>query len=375
MSARTDLADSVREDDRRKREEAKIQGLQAQIDELRQITRELLSRQLREEEQIKATETALAQHRLALEQHRHEVAQAAQARQVEEARFRQQLTDLNQRIDDVARPIRSLQAHVSELLETVRRQREDVGHDTKRFDELRALIDHLSAHGERQVAVSQGLRDSVDALRTEVERLQRDLMRTDDAVRIVEQELRRRVAEIVQEVSNLEARIAEEAAGVAAVQAQLQELREAMKEIDPQFEAIGNILERLESEIDRFHTQAVERDELMAERIEELRQQFDAQLRDIQERHDMRFERAVQRADQMEEVDRDLAYRMQMIEIRLEELHQVDRRLRRELWYLHEQRARLWFEQAQQELEAVVEARREIEREDAGGRPQDRTGE
>ncbi|MFO7270738.1 hypothetical protein [Sphaerobacter thermophilus] len=375
MSARTDLADSVREDDRRKREEAKIQGLQAQIDELRQITRELLSRQLREEEQIKATETALAQHRLALEQHRHEVAQAAQARQVEEARFRQQLTDLNQRIDDVARPIRSLQAHVSELLETVRRQREDVGHDTKRFDELRALIDHLSAHGERQVAVSQGLRDSVDALRTEVERLQRDLMRTDDAVRIVEQELRRRVAEIVQEVSNLEARIAEEAAGVAAVQAQLQELREAMKEIDPQFEAIGNILERLESEIDRFHTQAVERDELMAERIEELRQQFDAQLRDIQERHDMRFERAVQRADQMEEVDRDLAYRMQMIEIRLEELHQVDRRLRRELWYLHEQRARLRFEQAQQELEAVVEARREIEREDAGGRPQDRTGE
>ncbi|ACZ38358.1 hypothetical protein [Sphaerobacter thermophilus] len=375
MSARTDLADSVREDDRRKREEAKIQGLQAQIDELRQITRELLSRQLREEEQIKATETALAQHRLALEQHRHEVAQAAQARQVEEARFRQQLTDLNQRIDDVARPIRSLQAHVSELLETVRRQREDVGHDTKRFDELRALIDHLSAHGERQVAVSQGLRDSVDALRTEVERLQRDLMRTDDAVRIVEQELRRRVAEIVQEVSNLEARIAEEAAGVAAVQAQLQELREAMKEIDPQFEAIGNILERLESEIDRFHTQAVERDELMAERIEELRQQFDAQLRDIQERHDMRFERAVQRADQMEEVDRDLAYRMQMIEIRLEELHQVDRRLRRELWYLHEQRARLRFEQAQQELEAVVEARRDIEREDAGGRPQDRTGE
>jgi len=375
MSARTDLADSVREDDRRKREEAKIQGLQAQIDELRQITRELLSRQLREEEQIKATETALAQHRLALEQHRHEVAQAAQARQLEEARFRQALTDLNQRIDDVARPIRSLQAHVSELLETVRRQREDVGHDTKRYDELRALIDHLSAHGERQVAVSQGLRDSLDALRTEVERLQRDLMRTDDAVRIVEQELRRRVAEIVQEVSNVEARIEEEAAGVAAVQAQLQELREAMKEIDPHFEAIGQILERLESEIDRFHTQAVERDELMAERIEELRQQFDAQVRDLQQSNDMRFERVVQRADQMEEVDRDLAYRMQMIEIRMEELHQVDRRLRRELWYLHEQRARMRFEQAQQELEAVVEARRDVEREDAGGRPQDRTGE
>ncbi|MDI3339578.1 MAG: hypothetical protein QJR03_03520 [Sphaerobacter sp.] len=375
MGARTDLADSVREEDRRKRDEAKIQGLQAQIDELRHITRELLSRQLREEEQLKASEAAWAQHRLALEQHRHEVAQAAQARQLEEARFRQQLSDLAARIDDATRPIRSLQAHVAELLETVRRQREDVGHDTKRYDELRALIDHLSAHGERQVAVSQGLRDSIDALRTEVERMQRDLLRASDSIRIVEQEMRRRVAEVVLQVENLEARLEEEAGAITAVQAQAQELREALKEIPPQFEAMGQVLQRLEAEIDRFHAQAVERDEMAAERLEELRHQVDAQIRDVQQVQDLRHERAVQRADQMEEVDRDLAYRIQMIEIRLEELHQVDRRLRRELWYLNEQRARLRFEQAQQELEAVVEARRDVEAEEAGGRPQDRRGD
>lgn len=371
MNTRNDLAEGVREDDRRKREEAKFQGLQAQIDELRQVTRELLSRQFRLEEQLKASETAWAQHRLALEQHRQDVAQAAQARQVEEARFRQQLTDLGARIDDATRPIRSLQAHMAELVETVRRQKEDVGHDTKRFDELRALIDHLAAHGERQVSVSQALRESIDAIHSEVDRLQRELIRTDDGVRIVEQEMRRRFAEIVQQTENLEARIEEELLGIGALQAQLDDLREAMNVVDPQFEALRQAYQRLDAEIDRYHAQALERDEITTERLDELRLQFDAQLRDAMQTQDQRYERTVQRGDQLEETDRELSYRLKMIEIQLEELQQVDQRLRRELWYLHEQRARMRFEQAEQELEAVVQARREAEKLQDDTRTQD----
>ena len=140
MSARGDFRDSAREEERRKRDEAKVQVLQAQLDELRALSRELVSRQARLEDQLKASEANVAQQRLLLEQHRHEVSQSAQARQLEEGRFRQQLVELGTRIDDSTRPIRSLQAHVAELLEATRRQRDDVGQDAKRFDELRVMI-------------------------------------------------------------------------------------------------------------------------------------------------------------------------------------------------------------------------------------------
>ncbi len=364
MSGRGDFIDYVREDERRKRDEAKVQTLQSQIDEIRHLTRELLSRQLRLEEQLKASEASWAQHRLALEQHRHEVSQAAQARQLEEARVRQQITDLSARIDDTARPIRSLQAHVAELVEAVRRQRDDVGFDVKKFDELRALIDHLAAHGERQAVVSQSLRDSIDAVRHEVDRIQRDVLRTDDGVKIVEQELRRRVAEIVQQIDNQRARLDEEVPRFDALQAQIDELREALAAVDPQFEGVRAAHGRLEGEIARFHAQAVERDEITAERVEEIRQHFDIQVRDTRQIAEQRHERLVQRLDQLEEADRDLAYRIKMLEMQIEELRQIDQRLRREVWYLHEQRARLRFEQAQHELESVIEQRREAERQE-----------
>lgn len=369
MGSRSDFVNVVRDEDRRKREEAKIQHVQQQLDESRHMARELLSRLLRLEEQFKASEAAWAQHRLALDQHKHEVAQAGQARQLEEARVRQQLNDLAVRIEDSTRPIRSLQAHVAELVETVRRQREDTGHDTKKYDELRGLIEHLAAHNERQISVAQSLRDSIDAVRHEVERQQREILRTDDAVRIVEQELRRRVAELVQQLENMQLRMQDEFGSVRAVEAQVSELRDFLETIDPQFEGIRETQERFEADVARFHAQAVERDELAAERLEEIRQQFDLQVRDLHEIADQRYERANHRVDELEEVDRSLSYRITMIEMHLDELRQVDERLRREMWYLNEQRARLRLEQAQHELEAITEMRREADQREAPERP------
>ena len=99
----------------------------------------------------------------------------------------------------------------------------------------------------------------------------------------------------------------------------------------------------------------------MAERIEALHQQLESELRDVREVADQRNERLHQRADGLEEVDRELAYRISILEMQIEELRQVDIQRRREVWYLNEQRARVRHEQAQQELETVIEARRKAE--------------
>ncbi len=361
MTARNDLREVARDDERRRRDEAKIQALQSQIDELRNLMRESASRQLRLEDQVKASEANAAQYRIALEQHRHEVSQSAQARQLEEARVRQQISDLTTRIDDSTRPIRSIQAHVGELLETTRRQRDDVNHDSKRYDDLRALIDHLGAHSERQVAVSQTLRDSIENIRVELERQQRDLLRIDDATKIVDQDARRRLTEVIQQIENVNVRMADEFGGVNAVSARVDDLEKTLAGVWPNFDALREAQQRLEGEIVRYHEQAVERDDLAADRIEESRQQAEAQLNNLDIATAQRFERLTARTEQLDEVDRDLAYRLTIIEMQLEELNRVDQRLRREMWYLNEQRARLRLEQAQHELEQVTDSRRQAE--------------
>src|SRR5687768_7622460 len=85
---------AYRQDDERRRDEARLSTMQSQLDELRQALRELASRQVRSEEGLKQYEGSAAQNRLALEQIRQESQQSAQARALDENRTRQQLSDL-----------------------------------------------------------------------------------------------------------------------------------------------------------------------------------------------------------------------------------------------------------------------------------------
>ncbi|MDQ3412150.1 MAG: hypothetical protein M3509_08520, partial [Chloroflexota bacterium] len=98
-----------RQDDERRRDEARAVTAQNQIDELRQVLRELSSRQIRQEEQGKLGEGGLAQLRILLDQFRQEFQQSAQARALDENRTRQQVGDLEARLEDQTRPIRSIQ--------------------------------------------------------------------------------------------------------------------------------------------------------------------------------------------------------------------------------------------------------------------------
>lgn len=361
MSTPNNYLETVRNDERRKRDEADVQTLRDQLAELRQVARELVSRQLRLEEQVRSGETEFAKYRSQFEQHRHDIAQGAQARQLEESRVRQQLGELSGRIDDSTRPIRSLQAHVAEILETVRRKRDEPVQDTRKYDELRAIVEHLAAHSERQGTVSKSLGDSVEAIRSEIERMARDLLRTNDGVKIVEQDGRRRITEVVQQIENYGIQILDASGRYERLQSQIEELREAGQTVDPQFETVWKAQQRTDEEIARFQSQAVERDELMAKRIETVYKQLDTEIGDVREVAEQHHERNVQRADTLEDVDRELAYRLNMLEMQIDELRQVDQQLRREVWYLNEQRARVRYEQAQQELEAVLEARRKVE--------------
>jgi chromosome segregation ATPase len=357
-------AAAYRQEDDRRRDEARILALQDQIDELRQTLRELLGRQGREEEQLKHYEGSAAQNRMAIDQFKQEIAQALQARALDETRTRQQLTDLEMRIDDVGRPVRGLQAHVAELIEAVRAKAEDTSQYKRRDDELQVQIDHVSASIDRTGVVSHQLRDSIDALRGEIDAIRRDIIRAEDSVKIVDQEARRRVTGAAQENTNLASRIDELRSDIGHLFDLIDDTRRSLVHIDPALEELRGANATLKQDVGRFQAQAVERHEVMLDRVEDTRQEIDARFADARLAQEQRFERLIERVEDLAEAHRDVGFRITTVGNQLDELRLVDHAIRREAWVREEQRVRLRLEQAQQELDTLGLQRRESGGED-----------
>src|SRR5215211_874622 len=347
-----------RQDDDRKRDEARFITLQNQLDELRQALRELASRQVRIEEGVKGHEGNAAQNRLLLDQIRQEAQQTAQARALDENRTRQVIADLEQRLDDAVRPIRSLQAHVSELIEASRRKTDDSGQHQKRYDELRAMIEHLTAVGDRNAVVTHQLRDSIDNVRGETDQVRRDILRNEDAIKIVDQEARRRVAEVAQAGENFSARLDEIRSDVTHAFDLIEEYRRSIVHVDPALAELREIDVTLRQDVGRFHAQAIERHEVIVDRLEDIRQATDAQFAELRAAAEQRYERVGERIDEINELYRELGFRISAVAHQLDELRLVDATIRRDMWHLHEQRVRLRLEQAQAELDFVTGQRR-----------------
>jgi len=283
---------------------------------------------------------------------------------------RQQLSELDARVDEAGRPIRSLQAHVAELLESIRRGRDDNQDDLRRYDELRTIIEHVAAVSERNAAVIQVTRDSIDVLRADFEQTQRDLLKAEDATKIVEQELRRRFAEAGQENQNLAARIEDMRPLFGQLEAVIEDIRHSIIHVDPALAELARVDAVIQEEIARFYGQTVERDDLLAERLDEIRRYLDTLVRDLRQVVEQRFERVNSRVDGLIDTDRELGYRLSLVEMRLDELRDIDLKLRRELWHLHEASARRRLDQVQAEVNAVNEARRAVEQELVTERPE-----
>ena len=335
--------------------------MQSQIDELRQAMREVLSRQLRGEDQLKVYESSVAQNRLTLEQIRQEASRTAQARALDENRTRQQMVELETRLEDAIRPIRTVQSHVNELLEGSRQKVDDSGLHQKRYDEVAGAIEQLAAQSDRTNVVVYQVRDTIDSTRDEIDQLRRDVIRAEDATKIVDQDARRRITEVSQVSESYSGRMDEMRADLAHVYDLLDETRRGLVHIDPTFEELRAVSAVIRQDLQRFQTQIVERHEQLVERVEDIRQDADVQFADVRSAIEQRVERVAERIDGVNQLISDLAFNVTGLKSELDALRQIDAQIRRDLWYLHEQRVRLRMEQVQQELDIVTHQRRDAE--------------
>jgi chromosome segregation ATPase len=354
---------AYRQDDDRRRDEARLSTLQTQVDEVRQALRELASRQVRLEDHLKQTDGQSAQNRIQLEQFRQENQQSAQARAIDENRTRQQMADLEQHLDDAVRPVRSMQAHVAELLDTNRKKTDDSGQVTRRIDEVRNLVENLQALGDRNAVVTHQLRDSIDAIRSELEQVRRDIIRNEDATKVVDQEARRRIAEVAQVTEGFGSRMDEIRSDLAHSFDLIEEVKRSIVHVDPTLEELREADATTRVEVNRLQAQSVERHEMLVERIDDARANSETHLLELRTSMDQRFERVSERIERLTEELRQVEFKASTVALSIDELKQTDAGLRREVWSLHEQRLRARLEQVQQELEQVTGNRRVMETE------------
>lgn len=352
---------TMRQDDDRRRDDARAATLQSQVDELRQALRELASRQTRDTEHMKQQDTTIAQLRLTIEQTRQESQQSAQARALDENRTRQEVGDLESRIEDATRPVRSLQAHVSELLEASRRKVDDSQQTLKRFEEIETVIEHLSAVGDRTSAISHSLRESIETIRGEVDGVHRDIIRAEDAVKIVDQEARRRATDVIGITDGYSTRIDELRADLAHLYDSLEDIRRGLVHVDPTLDELRAGELQLRQDINRLQAQSTERHDLLIDAQDDHRQETDARFEHMRSAIEERIDRLNERLEESGEGNRELTYKISDLNSALEELRQVDASLHRDIWFLHEQRVRVRLEQVQEELDTVTSQRRDAE--------------
>lgn len=351
-----------RQDDRR-RSEAQGIALQTQLDELRLALREVSLRQQNDQEVIKQQEATITQLGIALEKAQQEAQQASQARALDENRTRQLIEDLEERIDNTSRPIRSLQAHVTDLLEQSRRKVDDTNQNTERYNEMMTSMEHLTAMSDRTSAIAHGLRDNIDSVRSEVDELRRDIIRSDDSIKIVDQEARRRTAAVSENIEGFSSRIDELRSDLAHTYDALEDTRRGLVHVDPTLDELRAGEINLRADLSKLQAHVDERHDQIADMQDDFRQETDARFDQLRHALEERIERLNERLDETNETLRETTYKISEINAQMDDLRQVDNAMHRDIWYLHEQRVRVRLEQIQEELDVATAQRRDAENE------------
>lgn len=360
-----DLRANARDDERRRREEATVNALQQQVDELRHLLREQLNRQGRIEEQLRLGEAQLGQVRAELDDVRQETGRAGQLRQLDEHRVRQQMAELQSRVEEPQRPLRALQAQMAELIDQLRQEREQVTHGERQVEAVRVQVEGYRNDIARALETARLTREALDGVHQAQSALAREIQKVGDRIHLVEQEARRRMAEVEQAVANVAGRIDEVASYRPGLEESIRQARDELAAFQPQLDALGTRYGQQMQALARVQAQAEERDGLIQGRVEEVRTALTEEIGRIMDAVDEAVDGIHTRITAWEEGQRELNGRLSQTSVQIGALQGRDDRLAELLRRTEERLVLQWLEQAQQAWEALMERRQGESGEDA----------
>lgn len=355
MSGYLDIRDNLRDDERRQRDEVRLNALQEQIEELRLALQENNSRHAQAEEGHKALEAALARVEARLVALRTEAQGATDALHRDATRVKGAVEGLEAQLGELTRPIPSLQAQVAEVANQVRTKFQELQRDEHRFDELGARIDRLPPLIDRGAEIARGAREQVETIRGEIRAVAEDVQRVSDAVGIAEQDARRRVGDVFARVDETNARLDALRDELPPLDVQIDRVRHELHQALPRFDQLADADAALREEVERDATLNFDRHVQALARFDEVRDTIEERVRVVERLNDTRFGATMTRFTELEAADRALAGRITLLAVRLDELREQDTTIRLEMQRLEELRVRLRLEQAQQEAATLTE--------------------
>lgn len=356
-----DVRDNLRDDERRKREEARLTALQEQIDELRSLLRESTSRQGQlDEGQLALGEQIQAVGEL-ITAVQSEARGQGNLREVEIARLRDTVGQQHQHFTESLTALPNLQAQITDLNSHIRNRFQELGEDRHRFSELQSQIDHLPPQIERSAEIARAVREEMVGLRAEIDVLRGENRRSGDMVGMVEQEIRRRLVEFDERVTATNARLDALKEDLPPIDAQIDQLRREVQGLVPRFEQVHGTTTDLREELERITALSFDHHARSIALADESRLANEDRLRMVERLNDTRFASTMSRFNELEAVDQSLGHRLALLAVRLDELRDEDEATRLEVRRLEELRLRVKVEQAQQELQIFTTRLAELE--------------
>ena len=359
--SRLDIRDSLRDDERRRRDEARLGTLEEQVEALRVELRESVSRQARAEGAHRGLEEALGRLGGRLDTGRGEIQAVNDARQVDATRLRQAIEELDARLAESTAPLPTLQAQVAEVANQVRTKYQELTRDQGRFDELQIQIDRLPPQVDRAGEIARGVRDQFNATREAIEAVRGDVQKVNDSVGIVEQDVRRRVRDALAQLEETNARIDALREELPPLDVQIDRVRYELHQALPRFDALEAVDAELREEIERGAALDFDRHVQALARVDELREALEERMRIAERLNDTRFGSTMARFSELEGADRALGHRITLLALRLDELRDQDAAIRAEMRHLEALRVRVRLEQAQQEAASFSQRLAELQ--------------
>ena len=350
-----DIRDNLRDDERRQREEARLNSLQEQIDELRLLLREGNSRHGKVEEAQAALGEQVEGVGARIEGIRTEARSQNELRLVEMTRIRDEIEEVDQHFSKAITPFSTLQAQLTDLGSYVRTRFQELGEDRHRFDELQAQIERFPPLVERSADVARGVREELVGVRAEIDEVRADWRKTGDAVGIVEQELRRRSGDLGTRLDETNGRIDLLKDELPPLHVQIDRSRAELQAALPKFDQMTTSNNELRQEIDRVAAISFDHHTKAIAKADESRVANEERLRLVERLNDTRFTSTLARFGELEEADRSIGHRITLLAVRLDELRDEDSATRLEVRRLEELRLRVRIEQAQQEVQVFTQ--------------------
>ncbi|MFN8513192.1 MAG: hypothetical protein U0841_11495 [Chloroflexia bacterium] len=348
-------------DERRKRDEALLNSLREQVEELRLLLRESTSRQATVEEAQRKLEETVGGYAERIDAARAEARGLNEARITEVTRLRGELEEIDARYSAAVVPIPHLQAQLNEFGSQTRSRLQELEKDRGRFGELQVQIDRLPPQVDRGIEIAREARDQIGSLRGEIDAARKDWQKASDTVGIVEQDVRRRVTDMVTRVQEANERIDRLKDELPPLGSQIDRVRREVHEVLPKFDQLSKSAFDLQESVDRVGALSFDRHSQAVKRTDEVREILEERIRIVERLNDTRFGSTMKRFDELEDADRAIGHRITLLAVRLDELRDQDAAIRLEMRRLEEMRIRVRLEQAQEEAHAFGERLAQIQ--------------